>query len=53
MVVSSYKQAELTIDHPDFLIKRHGEKELVQNVAASGIPVLIPSLVASWERAMA
>ena len=44
------KQTVLIIDHPDYLLKQYGEKDLVDTLDALGIPVLI--LVTSWERAV-
>ena len=44
------KQTVLIIDHPDYLLKQYGEKDLVDTLDALGIPVLI--LVGSWERAV-
>lgn len=40
----------MILDHPDYLIKRHGEKALVDGLRELEIPVLI--MVNSWERAV-
>jgi hypothetical protein len=40
----------MILDHPDYLIKRHGEKALVDDLRELEIPVLI--MVNSWERAV-
>jgi hypothetical protein len=44
------KQVVLIIDHADYLIRKQGEKDLVNTLDTLGIPVLI--LVSSWERAV-
>jgi hypothetical protein len=44
------KRAVLILDHPDFLLKQHGESGLVEGLRKLEIPVLI--LVNSWERAV-
>jgi hypothetical protein len=44
------KQTVLILDHPDYLIKKYGENDLVNTLYTLGIPVLI--LVSSWERAV-
>jgi hypothetical protein len=40
----------MILDHPDYLIKQHGERALVDGLRELEIPVLI--LVNSWERAV-
>lgn len=44
------RKAVLILDHPDFLLKLHGEGKLVDNLRELDIPVLI--LMNSWERAV-
>lgn len=44
------EQTVLIIDHADFLVKRHGEKNVVEAIRELHIPALI--LFTSWERAV-
>ncbi len=44
------KRTVLILDHPDFLLKQHGESGVVEGLRELKIPALI--LVNSWERAV-